>query len=232
MEDETILVIVILGGIAAMIAGLVVYMRRREARLAAQDRIEIPIYSVWRSVVVILPALVIVPVLAAVAGAMTDPLLRKHALAATLLTIGGGCTSLLLAILATRNFRRIGVLALDAEILELTEKGGRHTLDPRRPFSLFEGICIRSSSVPLQVVLVTQDDRSWAFSYGIALGKKAHGDRALDVPELGPMLGGEARVLHDRLRAQPAMTRDPGSGPWQTADGLLELRDGRWFVSR
>jgi hypothetical protein len=232
MEDETILVIVILGGIAAMIVGLVIYMRRREARLAAQERIEIPIYSVWRSLAVVFPALVVVPVLAAVTGAVTDPMLRKHALAATIVTIAGGCASLLAALVATRNFRRIGMLALGADLLELAEKGRRHTLDPRRPFALFEGTCIRSSSVPLQVVLVTQDDRSWAFSYGLALGKKAHGDRALDVPQLGPALGGEARVLHDRLRAQPTMTPDPGSGPWQTDDGLLDLRDGRWSVSR
>lgn len=231
MDDEIILVIVILGGIAAMIVGLVIYMRRREARLAAQDRIEIPIYSVWRSVAVILPAMVVVPVLAAVAGAVTDPLLRKHALAATIVTIAGGCASLLVAILATRRFRRIGMLALDANLLELTEKGGRHALDPRRPFALFEALS-GTSTTPLQFVLVTQDDGSWGFSYGLALGKKAYGDGAVEAPPLGPMVGGEARVLHDRLRAQPTMTPDPGSGPWQTDDGLLELRAGRWFVSR
>jgi len=229
MEDETILVIAILGGIAGMIVGLVFYMRRREAQLAAQDRIEIPIYSVWRSLAVLLPAMVVVPVLAGVAGAVTDPL-RKHALAATLLAIGATCASMLGAVLGARNFRRTGMLTLGADILELSENGRRHTLDPRRPFLLFEALSIQTSS--MQFVLVTQDDRSWGFSYGIRLGKKAYGDAAVEAPPLGPLLDGEARVLHDRLRAQPTMTLDPGSGPWQTDDGLLELRAGRWFVSR
>jgi len=231
MDDETILVIVILGGLAAMIVGLVVYMRRQEARLAARDRIEIPIYSTWRTFVVLLPAMAFVPVLAGVVGALTDPLLRVHALAITIATLGGGGVSMLVALVATRNFRRTGVLALGADLLELTDKGRRHTLDPRRPFALLEGISIRTSSVPLQVVLLTQDDRSWAFSYGLALGKKAYGDRANDVPRLGPLLGGEARVLHDRLRAQPTMAPDPGSGPWRTDDGVLQLNAGRWFLS-
>jgi len=231
MEDETILVIVILVGFAAMIVGLFIYMRRLEARLAAQDRIEISIYSDWRTAVVILLAMVVVAVLAAVAVAVTATPLHEHALAATMVPLAGTCASLLVAMLATRKFRRIGVLALGADSLDLTGEGERQTLDLRRPFALFEA---RSwtDTMSLQFVLITQDDRSWGFSYGLAVRRQAYGHRAVDEPPLGPMLGGEARVLHDRLRAQPTMTPDPGSGPWRTDVGLLALRDGRWSVSR
>jgi hypothetical protein len=56
VSDEAILIIVLLGGIAVMCVVLLRYQRGKEARLAALTEIEIPIQSVFRSVLVIVPS--------------------------------------------------------------------------------------------------------------------------------------------------------------------------------
>jgi hypothetical protein len=60
MSDEGILIGGILGGIAVMGVGILTYVRRREAQLASQQEIEIPI------------------------GWLSDPWLRQYAVAAVL----------------------------------------------------------------------------------------------------------------------------------------------------
>jgi hypothetical protein len=206
--EEMVLVVCIVAGLVAVGVAAWMYQRRRERRLAGLERIEIPIHSIARTLLVLFPAIAAVPVLVGVVGAMTDPWLREHALAAVITSLGGGGLSLVLAMAATKRFRTTGRLILSPEILQLDDRGQRYVLDPRRPFRLYEGSSIRPGSIPLQVVLVEQDGRSWGFSYGLALGRKSYSDRLTDA--LGPLLGGETRVLHDRLRALPTVKRQDG----------------------
>jgi hypothetical protein len=110
MNEEGVLVLSLLGGAVALCVGLVVAQRRKEQRLAAQTDIELPLESVGRTVAVVLPAAVVVPVVVGVVAALTDPLLRAYALGAVLVSTFGGGLSIVGALVATRGFRRAGAL--------------------------------------------------------------------------------------------------------------------------
>jgi hypothetical protein len=203
VNDEAILVVVILAGIAGMIVVLVRYQRGKEARLAALTEIEIPIASTLRTVLVVLPSIAVSPVLMAVLGAMTDPWLRHHALAATLTGIGVGVVGLFVGLRVSRRFCRIGLLRYTPVSLDLELGDERRHIDLDEPYELAEGMAWGPANMPLQVLSVRQGDRHWGFSYGLPLGRKPYGDGGFD-RYLTPLVNGEARVIHDRLRARVA----------------------------
>jgi hypothetical protein len=101
----------------------------------------------------------------------------------------------------SRRFRRIGVLRCTADALDLELGDERRHIDLNQPYELLgEGLAFGFGNMPLQVVEIAQDDRHWGFSYGIPLGRKHYGDRSLST-YITPVLSGEARIIHDRLRA-------------------------------
>jgi hypothetical protein len=201
VSDEAILVVAILSGIAVMIVLLVRYQRGKETRLAALTEIEIPIDSVARSVLIVLPAVCIGPVLVAVFGAMTDPWLRSHALAGTVTSIGLGVAGLFGGLRVSRRFRRVGLLRYTPARLELqVGKEIRH-IDLDQPYMLDEGMAWGPGNMPLQVLYVRQGRNVLKLSYGLPLGRKAHGERQFETYVI-PLVDGEARVVHDRLRAR------------------------------
>lgn len=196
--------VILLVGIAAMIVALVRHQRGKEARLAAQSEIEIPIESVWRAVLVVLPLVVAGPVLVGVLAAVTDPWMRHHALAATLTGIGSGVAGLWIGVRSFRGFRRIGLLRLTPDSLDLELGEERHHLALDEPYELDEGMATTGfgpATYSLQVVLLRQDGTEWGFSYMLPATRRPYGNRVLD-RHPGPALSGEVRVIHDRLRAK------------------------------
>jgi hypothetical protein len=200
VSDEAILVVGILGGIAAMIVVLVRHQRRKEARLAAQTEIEIPIQSVGRTVVIILPAMVLGPVLVAVLGALTHPG-PQHALAAVFLAVGLGVVGMFGGIALSRRYARIGLLRYTPKRVDLHLRAQQWSVDLGQPYELDEALAFGPNHMSLQVLVVRQGGGGLAFSYGLPLGRKAYGDRSVD-QYIEPLVDGEARVIHDRLRTR------------------------------
>ncbi|MGA9525975.1 MAG: hypothetical protein WBV82_31235 [Myxococcaceae bacterium] len=192
-------------GIAGMIVGIFAYQNWNEARLARHVRIELPIESMGRSVLVALLSLVPVPVAMGAIDAWVHPWTRQNAPGAVLIGIGGSDLSLLAGIALTRKFRRIGALEWSQERIELRVGGEVATLDLTRPFALFEAGAIGPGGVQAQVVVLKQGDRAWGFSYGLRLGRKPYGNAGVD-GTISPFLGGAARVIHDRLRGSSLAT--------------------------
>ena len=201
MNDELILVVVILLGMAAMIVALVGYQRGKEARLAALTEIEIPIESMVRSVLVLLPSIVVGPALVGVVTAATDPWARHHALAATVTGIGAGVVGWLVGWRVSRRFRRVGVLRYTSVSLDLELAGERCHIDLTGPYELDEAGAMGPANMPLQVLLLRQGDNHCGFSYMLPMTRNAYGDRSVD-RYLTPLLNGDAYVIHDRLRQQ------------------------------
>jgi hypothetical protein len=198
MSDETLVVVGILVGIAVMIVALVLYQRGKERRLAAQADIEIPVMSFWRSVATVVVSIAAGPVTLGMVSASSW--FREHAAAATLSMLVASGLLLPLCLWLTRGWRRAGELRYTAEHLTLDMKGQRCTLDLARPFELFEGSALGPGDSQLQVLTFRQDGIAWGFSYGLPIGRKPYVNR--DVKGyLTPLLGGETRVIHDRVRS-------------------------------
>jgi hypothetical protein len=206
-QEEILLVVAILAGIAAMIASILFYQRRKEARLAASARLVLPIESVLRTVAVLLPSGAALPVLVGVIGATTDPWLRGHALGAVLVSVFGGVALVVVALRLTRDFRSVGTLAWTPSALTLSYRdAGEIVVDLSQPYALAEART-HSPHGPCQVVVVT-GSRDIAFTY-VVRGKRVGGVAPfVDRPE-GPLFGPEARVLHERMRADLASRTGP-----------------------
>jgi hypothetical protein len=198
VSDEAAVVLGILGIIVVMIVVLVRQQRRKEARLAALAEIEIPIQSTWRSVLILIPLMVVGPVLGAVFGALTDRG-RHLAVAVVLSSLGLGVVGMLAAMRLSRRYARIGLLRYAPPLLELQVGTQRWHVDLDQPFELAEASAFGPGNIHLQVLAVRQDERVVAFSYGLPLGRKPYGDHAVD-RYVEPLVDGEARVVHDRLR--------------------------------
>ena len=201
VDDESILVVVLVLGMAAMIVAIVWYQRGKEARLDSQTEIEIPIDSTLRSLLVFLPSIAAGPVLVAALSVAIDPWPRQHALAATLIGIGVGAVGLFLGLRASRRFRRIGVLRYTPVSLDLELGPERWRIDLNQPFELDEASAPGPAHARLQVLLVSQGNSRWGFSYMLPMTREPYGDRALD-RYLTPLLNGETYLIHDRLRAR------------------------------
>jgi hypothetical protein len=198
MSDESLFVFLLLLGLAVMIVGLVRYQRGKERRIAARAEIEIPIDSMWRSALALVPSLVAGPTIVVTLAATLDEA-RKHAVAMTLTALGVGMIGLWTGMRLSRHFRRVGVLRYTSASLDF-ELGDVHRhLDLSQPYALAEGLAFGPAHMPLQVVSIAQNGDHWGFSYGLPLGRKPYGDRSLD-SYLAPLLPGETRIIHDRLR--------------------------------
>ena len=198
MNEEGLLVAALLGGAVALCVGIVVAQRRAERRLAAQTDIELSLESTGRTVAVLLPAALAMPVLVGVVGAVTDPWMRAHALGAVLASVGGSALSIVGALRATRHLRQIGTLRWTSDRLELRVGGVVNSVDLARPFILSEASAFASQGIALQIVVVTQDDRTWAFGYTVGIKNPARGE-VIDAGRC-PLFGVGSRVIHDRLR--------------------------------
>jgi hypothetical protein len=141
----------------------------------------------------------VVPVLAAI----TDPWARGHALAATLLGMGLGVVGIFVGMRLSKRHARIGLLRYTPARLELQLRGQQWHVNLDEPYALDEAHAFGPASMSLQVLVVRQGDHGLAFSYGLPIGRKAYGDNAVD-RYIEPLVDGEARVIHDRLRARVA----------------------------
>jgi len=206
VSDEAVVVVGILSLIAIMIVVLVRQQRRKEARLAALTEFEIPILSTVRAALIITPSMAAAPVLVAVVAAHMDQG-RQHAVAAVLLALGLGVVGMFAGMRLSRRYARIGQLCCAPDHVELQLGPQRWQVDLDQPYELDEASAFGPGNMPLQVLVVRQGDQSLAFSYGLPLGRKPHGDRGVD-RYIEPLVDGGARVIHDRLR-QRLLTRQP-----------------------
>ncbi|MDP2274844.1 MAG: hypothetical protein Q8N23_16925 [Archangium sp.] len=200
MNDELLVVAVILGGMAVMVMGIVLSQRGKEARLAAQRDIEISIESGLRWAAVLLPGAIIGPVFAGLYLSSIAPWPRQHPLGAMALTLVSSLLGLFIAIKSSRTFRRVGALRYTPARLELEVDGTLSSIDLSAPFEMIEASSLGPTDMQLQVLVFTQHDKEWGFSYGLPISRKPQGDQHLPRP-IGPLLGGEAKVIHDRLVA-------------------------------
>jgi hypothetical protein len=200
VSDETTLIVGILGGITMMIVLLVRYQRRKEARLAAQTEIELPIQSTWKAAAIIIMSMVPGPVLAGVASSFVD---REHTLGVVLVGLALGVAGIFAGVKLANRHARIGLLRYTPARLELQLGPQQSHIELGRPYELDEALGFGIKNMPLQVLVIRQGERSLAFSYMLALGRKVHGDRTVD-RYIEPLLNGEARVIHDRLRSRTA----------------------------
>jgi hypothetical protein len=202
VSDEWVIVVAVLGGLAVMAVALLRYQRGKEARLRALTEIEIPIHSLSRSVLVIVPAIAVGPVLVGLVAASADPWARHHALAMTLMMLGSGVPGIFAGWRLSRRWSRIGLLRCTPARLEIQLRGKGGQTDLERPYELTEGSTLGPGNLPVQVVYVRQGDNLLGFSYGLPLGRKPHGEGVFD-RWVEPLVDAEARVIHDRLRRQP-----------------------------
>jgi hypothetical protein len=201
MSDETLVVVGILVGIVAMIVVLVRYQRGKERRLAAQAEIEIPVMSFWWSVATVVVSIAVGPVALGVVSALSPSSFREHAAVATLSMLVASGLLVPLCLCLTHGWRRVGVLRHTATRLTLEMKDQRFALDLDRPFELYEGSATGPGGSQLQVLSFRQDGIAWGFSYGLPIARKPY--VTCDVNGyLTPLLGGEARVIHDRIRSR------------------------------
>jgi uncharacterized membrane protein len=203
MRDENLVVVGILVGLAAMIVVLVRYQRGKERRLAAQDEIEIPIMSFWWSVATVVLSIVIGPLALGGLSALSPSWFRAHAAVATLSMLAASGLLVPLCLWLTHGWRRIGALRYTATRLTLEMKDQRYALDLDRSFELYEGSSTGPGGSPLQVLSFRQDGVAWGFSYGLPITRKPYVNLDVD-GYLTPLLGGEVRVIHDRIRARLA----------------------------
>ncbi len=204
MSDESTFVVALVAVVVAMIVGIVASQKRSARRLASQRTISLPIDSVGRTVAVVLPAAIVVPVLVGIVAELTDPWLRGHAAGVVLGMVIGSGASIVGAVWATKRFRQIGALTLADDALELRIGGVVNQIDLARPWDHFEGWSTGPQGMQLQVAIVTQDGRSWGFSYGLTVYQKPYGDPVSVDTRSAPSLSSDARVVHDRLRGQRA----------------------------
>lgn len=199
MSDEALLVVALLGGIAALSYGLWRRQQVKEARLTARTEIEIPIQSLYRSALVIALASSVGPVAAGVFATLTDPWARSHALAMTMTGIGLGVVGMLAGLRAASRYCRVGLIRYTPSRLELQLGDGRWSTDLEQPYELEEGLAHGPAEMPVQVLYVKQGNNRWGFSYGLPLRRRPHGENVFD-RYVAPLVNGEARVIHDRLR--------------------------------
>ena len=213
MSDETLVVVGILVGIAVMVIALLRYQRGKERRLAARAEIEIPVMSFGWSVATVVVSLVIGPVTLGFVGGFSPSWLREHAGLATLSVLVASGLLIPLGLWLTRGRRRVGVLRYTAERLTLEMTAARCTLDLARPFELFEGSAMGPGNSYLQVLTFRQDGVAWGFSYGLPITRKPYVNREVK-GYLTRLLGGETRVIRDRVRARAGLASpSPGQGP-------------------
>ena len=113
--------------------------------------------------------------------------------------IGLGVAGLFAGLRPCRRYARIGLLRDAPARLELQLGADRWHVDLDEPYQLDEALAFGQASMSLQVLVVREGDHGLAFSYGLPLGRKAYGDRSVD-RYIAPLVNGEARVIHDRLR--------------------------------
>ncbi len=203
MSDEATFIVGLLGGLAVMIVLLVRQQRRKEARLAAQTEIELPIQNTGKAAGIIALSLLPGPALLGVLAALTDQM-REHAVALVLLMLALGMTMVFtVGMKLARRYANIGLLRYTPARLELQVGAQQWQVDLGKPYELDEAHAFGPGNMSLQVLVVRQGGGGLAFSYGLGVGRKPYGDRSVD-RYIEPLLDGEARVIHDRLRTRTA----------------------------
>jgi hypothetical protein len=196
---------IVLAVLVALIAALVVHRIRKERRLATQDEIVVLLTSEWKGMVILLAWIAVFVLVGAFA-----PLLLKRGefghvgvvLSVLLLDLGLCGLGFTLCMQITRSWRRVGVLRYTPDHLSLTIDSCREwELDLRQQFELFEwSIVGPAEGQALQAVVVRQDETFGGFTYPLAITHQPF-DNSPPVEGPRPMVGPDARVLHERLRA-------------------------------
>jgi len=199
MNGELVTVGGALLGLALVIAIAIAYTRRAESRAREMDRIELPLMSTLRSVLVILPAALAAPIGMGILAHLTDPWMRSHAEIGVLGSLAGGTLLIALVAVLTRDFRRVGALTWTRDQIEITNGSVTIDIDLTRPFEVSEGSGFLHSNLLVQVVALTQNERSLVFGYGLPIGRKPYGEKQVS-PDGVPLFGSEGRVVHDHLR--------------------------------
>lgn len=193
----------------AVVGALLAYQRRGEDRLRRSQVAEVPIFSVARTQAVVL-SIGVVTVLMSVYVAMNFGLAHAYPGPTVVLSILTTLIAVSFGVVLGRPLRGVGRLSIDATHITLEYGGTHHRMALYRAFAIEEGVSVMPPSARVQVVELEQDGERWGFSYGLPVWRAHRGSGSYRAP-VGPVLDGEAVVIHERLVA--ACQAAPGVQP-------------------
>lgn len=192
-----------LSALAVVIVAALVYRVRRERSLEAQRDIVVPLGSEGKGVVILLLWIAV----AAALYPFIRSLLKSYRsgsegvfLLGLLLEFGICGLGFFSCMRLTRAWRRVGELRYTPDRLSLVVDGQQWSLDLRQQFELFEWAFSVGEGQALQAVVFRQGETVWGFTYPLAMTHRQF-DNSPPVGGPRPMVGADARVIHERLRA-------------------------------
>lgn len=205
MDPELLIILAVLASVA-LIAGAAVARYRRSARVMAAmreaRRVEIPVQSQLRVAVATVLVLVVAAGVPVSLGLALDET-RSHALAFMLGVIALATIGLAAMIWTVDRWGRVGTLVLDEDSAEvrLVRSGATLAIPLDASLELRDGRLVFGQGEEMLVAVTGSNGTSIVFRYLLAMGDEplvpheaTHGPR-------GVLLGREARVIHERLRA-------------------------------
>ncbi|MDQ3037340.1 MAG: hypothetical protein M3Y87_33405 [Myxococcota bacterium] len=208
--DPGLAIVVATGGMVAFFGLWNLWQRRLAARrravLEESARIELPSVSEVRRTVIVL-SIVSLPMTAWVIGFIALDRAREHALLVVLGALVWTALGIVLGLVLSERYARVGALVLEGSELALSRDDGR----PREVLDLDDGFTLTEwESIPMRGphvvgVTVAQGARRVTFVYP-PWGARVTTELAVTTssPFAASVLGGEAAALHARLRAHPA----------------------------
>lgn len=186
------------------------WQRRRAAArrqvLEASARIELPIVSEARRAAIVL-AIMSLPLAVWVIGLIAIDEAREHALLVVLGVMAWTAVGLVLGMVASDRYGRVGALSLEGGELALRRDDGRPivALDLEEGFTLTEWESIPMRGAHVVGVTIAQADQRVTFVYP-PWGARVAGELPVTTSSMlaVPAFGAEAAALHARLRAHPA----------------------------
>lgn len=192
-----------LAALAVVIVAALVYRVRRERGLSAQRDIVVPLGSESKGVVILVLWIAIAAVLSPFFTSLVDRSRSGNGPAfflGLLLDFGICSLGFFSCMWLTRAWRRVGELRYTPDRLSLVVRGQAWALDLRQQFDLFEWAFSVGEGQALQAVVLRQGETVWGFTYPLAMSHRQF-DNSPPVGGPRPMVGADARVIHERLRA-------------------------------
>jgi uncharacterized membrane protein len=197
------IVLTVLGIVAVMLALGLRQRRAARARMAAlreAERIEIELVSQGRMAAVVLAGLMPIVFGAPFAAMALGDAGREHALAFVIALMMLSAVTIVLPAMRPPAWVKVGRLVLEGSSLRLEENGAVQEVTLSEPWTLREGVIPPGQRTEI-LVRVGQGRVRIVFRYAVLLGAEAYAEGLPVVAPDGVVLGPEARVVHERLRA-------------------------------
>jgi len=202
----------IVGAVSIVVAGMLALawrmrggVQRKRDALRLSPRIEHPIISQLRTAPIVLAALML-PVAVVLGPAIALDLARAHALAVVCTVVLFTPVALFAAIRVGEPFTTVGRIALEREEFVYERSGRRVSIALTTPFQLREAVVLpgryTTGGRVETLVAVEQAGAEIVFRYPNLIGEQSLApEGAVAPPFVGNLLGPEALVMHERLRA-------------------------------